>query len=138
MLSYWTPPNNSFEKSVSREVKTMWLYDTIFSIPFVSSCFFLHFVCGYDLRGLEHATNFRWVLFWKWIQVFLITEIFCKKSEGFSRTHFDSFQCLIFYVQKCCLIFMLTTEWFLMHGGSFVQGLFHFVVTVNVKICCEN
>ena len=29
------PPslNNSFEKSVSREVKTMWLYDTIFFIP---------------------------------------------------------------------------------------------------------
>ena len=101
MLSYWkTPPslNNSFEKSVSREVKTMWLYDTIFSIPFVSSCFFLHFVCGYDLRGLEHATNFRWVLFWKWTQVFLIIDIFCKKSERFSRTHFDSFPCWFFMI----------------------------------------
>ena len=36
------PPslNNSFEKSVLREVKTMWLYDTIFSIPLFLLVFF--------------------------------------------------------------------------------------------------
>ena len=76
----------------------MWLYDTIFFHSFVSSCFLLHFVCGYDLWWLEHATNFRSVLFWKWVQVFLIIEIFCKKSKSLFRSHFDSFPSCFFMI----------------------------------------